>query len=75
MPLTEITRCWDLILIRKRLNLLDSTGAASTMKREREAAFERFKKDMPTSNEDHLDANLELEREYLCKYLAFLKGP
>ena len=45
------------------------------MKKDTEAAFARFSKDIPTSNEDHLDTNLELEREYLLKYLSFLKGP
>lgn len=52
-----------------------STEPESQMKKDTEAAFARFSKDIPTSNEDHLDTNLELEREYLLKYLSFLKGP
>jgi len=41
------------------------------VKKEREA-YKRLAKDIPKSEEDHLDTNLELEKEFLQKYLSFL---
>lgn len=42
-------------------------------KREKEA-YKRLAKDIPRSEEDHLDSGLELEAEYLHKYLSFLNS-
>ena len=41
------------------------------VKKEREA-YKRLAKDISQSEEDHLDTNLELEKEFLQKYLSFL---
>lgn len=37
-------------------------------------AYKRLAEDLPGSPDDHLDTNLELETEYLQKYLNFLSA-
>lgn len=37
-------------------------------------AYKRLAKDIPKSEEDHLDTGLEVETEYLHKYLSFLSS-
>lgn len=51
-----------------------SQGSSKTEeeKNQEKEAYERLSKDIPKSEEDHLDTGLELESEYLYKYLAYL---
>ncbi|EFX82641.1 hypothetical protein DAPPUDRAFT_223703 [Daphnia pulex] len=55
----------------------DFEKVEATRKRKEEtkkekAAYKRLAKDIPRTEEDHLDTGLELESEYLHKYLSFL---
>ena len=42
--------------------------------REEKEAYQRLSHDLPTSEDDHLDANLEIEATYLDQYLRLIKG-
>lgn len=44
------------------------------MKNKEKEAYKRLAKDIPRSEEDHLDTGLELEAEYLHKYLGYLNS-
>lgn len=57
----------------------DSEKLEASRKRKEEtkkekAAYKRLAKDIPRTEEDHLDTGLELESEYLHKYLSFLNS-
>ena len=47
-------------------------AVADEMAKMERAAYKRLAKDIPRSEEDHLDTNLELEKEFLLKYLSYL---
>ena len=50
-------------------------GPSSRVNREAErAAYKRMAKDIPKSESDHLDTNLETETLFLQKYLSFLSS-
>jgi len=42
--------------------------------REEKEAYQRLSHDLPASEDDHLDANLEMEATYLDQYLRLITG-